>query len=116
MKGGTQHVYVQEEEWELSIVSLMKKRQMHNPGRNVALALVVASLPSTLVGRRSALVSEPHCEKERESEFERLAGQMETRIPCQTGREHCLIWKAEYYSRGQKPTRVRISVGDWRRS
>ena len=48
---------------------------MHCPGRNVALALAVASLPSALVGNWSALVSEPHCVRERESDFERLVGQ-----------------------------------------
>ena len=48
---------------------------MHNPGRNVALALAVAGLPSALVGRWTAPVSEPHCVRERESDFERLVGQ-----------------------------------------
>ena len=48
---------------------------MHCPGRNVALALAVASLPSALVGRWSALVSEVHCVRKRESDFERLVGQ-----------------------------------------
>ena len=33
---------------------------MHNPGRNVALALVIAGLPCALVRRWSAPVSELH--------------------------------------------------------
>ena len=48
---------------------------MHNLGRNVARALAVASLASALVGRWSVPVSEPHCVRERESDFERLVGQ-----------------------------------------
>ena len=78
---------------------------MHNPGRNVALALAVASLPSALVW--NAPVSEPHCEKERESDFERLVGQNFWRLESlvkQVGL--CLIWKSRFYSRGEEPTRV----------
>ena len=48
---------------------------MHDPGRSVASSLAVASLPTALVGRWSAPVSEPYCVRERESDFERLVGQ-----------------------------------------
>ena len=48
---------------------------MHDLERSVVCSLAVASVPSALVGRWSALVSEPHCERERESDFERLVGQ-----------------------------------------
>ena len=54
---------------------------------NVALALVVAGLPSALVGRWSALVSEPHGVRERESDFERLVGQN--------------LWKLTFLSRSE---------------
>ena len=47
-----------------TVVGLVLKRKQghkHDPGRNVALALAVAGLPSALVGRWGAPVSEPHC-------------------------------------------------------
>ena len=53
---------------------------MHNPGRNVALALAIAGLPSALVGRWNAFVSELHCVRERETGLERLVGQNRWRI------------------------------------
>ena len=81
---------------------------MHNPGRNVALALAVASLSSAPIGRWSAPVSVPHSEKERESDLEQLVGQDLWRVESlvkQVG-EFASSGKADFHSRGEEPTRV----------
>ena len=67
--------------WEASQPAssgLLERRtdlHMHNSGRHVASALAVTCFSSALVGRCSAPVSEPHCVRERETDFERLVGQ-----------------------------------------
>ena len=81
---------------------------MHNPARKLVLALAVACFPSALVGRWSAPVSEPYCERERESDFERLVGQNLWRLESfvkQVG-DFASSGKADFYSRGEEPTRV----------
>ena len=55
-------------------VGLVLKREQ-DPARNVASALAVAGLPSAVVGRGNASVSEPRCVRERETDFELLVGQ-----------------------------------------
>ena len=49
--------------------SSVKKKHVHSPGSHVALVLVVARLPSALVGRCSAPVSETLRGREREIDF-----------------------------------------------
>ena len=81
---------------------------MHNLGRNVALALADASLSSAPVGRWRAAASEPHCERERASDFERHVGQNLWRVESlvkQVG-DFASSGKADFYSRGEVPTRV----------
>ena len=81
---------------------------MHNPGRNVALALAVAGLPSALVGRWSVLVSEPHCVKERESDSEPFVGQNIWRLESlvkQVG-DFASSGKVDTVTCGEEPTRV----------
>ena len=52
---------------------------------NVVFALAVAGLPSALVGRSSAPVSERHCSRERKTDSERLEGQRLESLVKQVG-------------------------------
>ena len=81
---------------------------MHCPGRNVALALAVASLPSALVGRWSAPASEPHCVRERASDFERLVGQNLWRLESLVKQveDFASSGKADTVPCGEESTRV----------
>ena len=60
------------------------------------LALAAAGLPSAPFGRWSAPVSEPHCERQRVSDFERLFGQNLWRLESfveQVG-DFALLWNS----------------------
>ena len=81
---------------------------MHNPGRNIALALAVAGVPSALVCRWSAPVSEPHCVREQASDFERLIGQSLWRLESLVKRvgDFASSGKVDTVRCGEEPTRV----------
>ena len=69
------------------------------------LALAAAGLPSAPFGRWSAPVSEPHCERERASDFERHFGQnLESFV--EQGGDFASSGTADFYSRAEELTRV----------
>ena len=81
---------------------------MQAPGRKVAFALAVARLRSALVGRWSAPVPEPHCVRERKSDFERLVGQNLWRLESLVKHvgDFASSGQVDIVPFGEEPTRV----------